>query len=212
VARIVSAVRTEVRCKVCKAGAEKRGRIDELLAQRGAADVPTWGKAEALATIILGQQVTARGLRRHLADHCRVEELSDEQIEAAAAKAAEEIEGEAAEKAATLALFDQILGPGWQDGVPSADSLLALQRALYVRGLRQDVKAGLSLKLTHDQINRGIAESTRRKSSEATAELLKGLGAAVGQWGQRIVAEGDACAGELETGEIEDAEFEEIEQ
>lgn len=157
---------------------------------------------EHVVPLVLGRTLSETSARRHLRSH--VEILSGEQVA--------EAEGEeATDREAALDLFEQILGPDWHKRPPSVDALLELQRALYARSLADDVKAGRTVKLSHDQFIRGAAEATRRKQNEATGVLLRGMADGLSQVFTKALADGSRPAGELEPGAVViiDAEDEE---
>lgn len=145
-----------------------------------------------------GEKISTTALKRHRRSHTiRVEDGEKSEAE----------EAVAARQESALDLFDRILGEGWRESPPAPDRLLELQRALYVRDLEADVLAGRSIKLSHDQVLKSIAEATRRGADEARNELLRSLTAGIGAAFAGSI-DGPEIAGELEaSGEVVEGEI-----
>ena len=174
--------------------------LRRALGEREGGEKVSWGVVTRAARVLIPEKTPSESaLRRHWREH--VELVTDEEEQEQTEEAAE---AEAEAEADALAVFVEVMGDEWREKSPTPDELLELHRRLYVRQLAEDVKAGKAPRITHDQITRGIAESTKRKTNDARSALLDALTGGISQ------ALGGAIQGELEAVNPEEAEFEVI--
>lgn len=171
------------RCFICQSGrAADWNRLYQAFLNAQPSPITgeklSWPILARNASVIAGRQVSAVVARRHAEKHTEV--IDD-------GEAVPLEEKVAPHDAEALELFERILGPNWWNEPASPDKLLELHRVLYVRGLADDVKAGRTPKLGHDQITRSISEATKRKSSEATQELLNALSGGISKHFQNVL-------------------------
>ena len=201
----VKQTKTESRCRICKA--DTRDAVEAWILRRATGDTEagervTWTVVVRAAAVLIPERSPSESaVRRHAREHMRIvtDEEEQEQTEEAAEAAAEA-------EADALAVFVEVMGDEWREKSPTPDELLELHRRLYVRQLAEDVKAGKAPRITHDQITRGIAESTKRKTNDARSALLDALTGGISQ------ALTGAIQGELEAENPVEAEFEVIEE
>jgi hypothetical protein len=200
VAKVVTARRNEVRCRVCQSG--RREVFDAALADylngvpcRVTGEALTWPKLAERASVLAGEEISVRAARRHLDGHCLVSgEAEVAELDAQAAKDGELLDG-------VLAELDALLADG---GMIQPSSLLALQEKLYLVRLRKDLASGQLPALTHDQGSRAAEKlmASAKKAEEMT--LLSALTGGLTSIFQREL--GAAGAAELPPAVV-DAEF-----
>ena len=186
-ARVV-ATKHETRCVVCASG---RAEDVNVWLGRLADGEASWADVEKAAEVLLAKSVSQSALKRHRAKHCQV--LEDGQV-------TEREQAQERDRESVTDLFNRVLGENWEQSVPSPEAVLELQRALWARETYKDALEGRSIKVTHDQVVRGIDATTKRKANEETSILLRGIGAAAGGFAARLLEKEPAA--ELVEGEV----------
>lgn len=189
---IVQAIKSEARCKLCKSPA--RAEIDQLLLKRSLREKTDDGKPINLEYVLamfaeLGVvNPTEENVKGHWKNHCRTvaEAEAEAQAEDFQEKYEQYLRGE----------FD------FED----VDDGLRFLWSMYVRDQKAKAAKGEALGLTHDHAVKIADSMTKRKSAEATQELLGALGGAIAASAQRAIEGTPAALPEA----AQDAEFTEI--
>lgn len=191
---IVQAIKSEARCKLCKHAA--RQQIDDLLLKRSLREKTEDGKPINLEYVLAMfasfgvENPTEENVKVHWRKHCRT---------------VEEAEAEAQEED-----FRQKF-EAYQRGefeFEDVDDGLRFLWSMYVRDQKRRAAEGKDLGLTHDHAIKLADSMTKRKSAEATQELLGALGGAIAASAQKAMGGGAPALPEA----AEDAEFTEVEE
>jgi hypothetical protein len=185
----VLAIRTEVKCKFCAHPA--RDQIDLVLERRAQGEPAPDGEPFTLRKLYpilekLGvENPTKENVHNHWTKHCRriTQAEYDQATVDTGLEAAETDER-------VRALVSEILGEEYFDNPKpiTPDQSLELIRALGTYELVERARKGQNIGVTVDQLLKSIDGATRRKSSDAANELLRGLGQAIGASASRALA------------------------
>jgi hypothetical protein len=192
---IVQAIKSEARCKLCKNPA--RAEIDQLLLKRSLRERNESGEPINLAYVLRAlahdysvANPTEENVKGHWKNHCRT--VSEQDAEAQEADFEEQ--------------YEKYLRGEFE--FEDVDDGLRFLWSMYVREQKQKAAKGESLGLTHDHGIKFADSMTKRKSAEATQELLGALGGAIAASAQRQIEGAPAALPEA----AEDAEFEEVQE
>jgi len=182
----VTVYRTQPRCKICSSG--KRTEVDTLLEQRARGQKDDKGVKINEAYVLA--KMTEWGIPNakpdNIANHWGKNPdkkhsyytmaLTEEDKAALTEEAQDALDHELKE------LFESI-APGWWDEPRPLrrDEYLELTLNLSALELKRRARSGAPLGVTVDQALKAIDSATRRNANDATAELLRALGGAVGQ-------------------------------
>jgi hypothetical protein len=190
---IVQAIKSEARCKLCKNA--HRAEIDQLLLRRSLREKNESGEPinlayvlDALARDYSVENPTEENVKVHWRKHCAT--VSEQDAEVQEAQFRERYE------AYSRGEFE------FED----VDEGLRFLWSCYVRDQKAKAARGEPLGLTHDHAVKLADSMTKRKSAEATQELLGALGGAIAASAQKAMGGGAPALPEA----AEDAEFEEL--
>ncbi len=177
----VLAIKNEQRCKLCKT--PHRPLLDALLEMRSNGEndeagqrvnfdyvAARYAELHTDAAKPADRKLTEENVKGHWKNHCQ---------KVAPEEAGKLAEVEAKVDEAKAAVFERVLGEGWEERDKSPDEYLAVLRELAFVELYEKVKAGAPLGLTIDHALKGVDSSTRRKQEETTAAVLRQLGAGI---------------------------------
>lgn len=197
----VLALKTELKCKLC--AHSEREAIDALLEKRSKGETDENGERYNLARVLATfaewgvQNPTKENITGHFKNHCQV--VTQAEYEASKVEAGLDA---AQTDERVRALVASIVGPDYFESprLLTPDESLELVRALGTYELAERARKGEKLGVTVDQLLKSVDGATRRRSSDAANELMRGVGAALGGWATREV---EAAAERKELGPVE---------